>query len=298
MDDLAIEATGLGKTFPGGVVAVESLDLRIPRGAVYGLLGRNGAGKTTAIRMLSGMLRPDRGSARILGADSWAASGDSRARVAYVSQHLRLHAWMTTEDLSTYASFFYPRWDAAFARELADHFEVPWDRPVEALSGGQQRKAAILVALAARSELLLLDEPAGGLDPIARRGLVRQIIDVIARGEGTTVLFSTHIVSDLERVADHVGIMEEGRMVESAPLEELQGSVRRVQVIFEGPPPPDFSIPGALRSRREGSVLSAIVRSPDERALDWVRRIPGARVQVFPLGLEEFYIGLFGDGKD
>ncbi|HVR84482.1 MAG TPA: ABC transporter ATP-binding protein, partial [Planctomycetota bacterium] len=237
MNDLAIETRGLGKSFPGGVVAVDGIDLQVHRGAVYGLIGRNGAGKTTILRMLAGILKPDRGSLRVFGGDPWSAPAEARARVAYVSQHQRLPGWMTTEDLSAYASHFYERWDQPYARELAEHFEVPWDRPVEALSGGEQQKASILVALAGRSDLLLLDEPAGGLDPIARRDLVRQIVDVIARGEGSTVVFSTHIIGDLERVADHVGILEKGRLLESRRLEELQNSIRRVQVIFDGAPP-------------------------------------------------------------
>jgi len=298
MNDLAIQTMGLGKSFPGGVVAVDGVDLQVQRGAVYGLIGRNGAGKTTLLRMMAGILKPDRGSLRVFGSDPWGAPAEARARVAYVSQNQRLPGWMTTEDLSAYASHFYERWDQDYARELAEHFEVPWERPVEALSGGEQQKASILVALAGRSELLLLDEPAGGLDAIARRDLVRQIVDVIARGDGSTVVFSTHIIADLERVADHVGILGKGRLLESRRLDELQGSVRRVQVIFDGAPPADFSLSGALRSHREGSVVTAIVRIPDDAALDPVRRIPGARVQVFPLGLEEFYIELFGSRED
>ena len=298
MSDAAIEARGLYKTFPGGVVAVDGLDLTIPRGTVYGLIGRNGAGKSTTLRMLAGVLIPERGNALVLGREMWSATPEERAAMAYVSQLQRLHEWMTTEELCHYASHFYERWDGAYARQLADHFDVAWDRPIGWMSGGQQRKAAIALAFAARPQVLILDEPAGGLDPIARRDLVSRIVDVISRGDECTVVLSTHIISDLERIAEHVGIMENGRMVESGRLDELQTSARRVQVIFEGSgPPAGFRIPGAVRSKTVGPVVSAVVRGSDAE-LDAIRRIPGARVNVFPLGLEDLYIELFGELED
>jgi ABC-2 type transport system ATP-binding protein len=299
MNDAAIEARDLTKTFPGGVTAVDGLNLTIPRGTVYGLIGRNGAGKTTTLRLLAGVRLPDRGTACVLGREMWSAPPVERAKTAYVSQLQRLHEWMTTEELCHYASHFYERWDSAYARELADHFGVAWDRPIGWMSGGQQRKAAIAIAFAARPQVLILDEPAGGLDPIARRDLVSRIVDILSRGDGCTVVLSTHIISDLERIAEHVGIMEDGRMVESARLDELQTSARRVQVIFEGSgPPAGFRIPGAVRSKVDGPVVSAVVRLSNDAELDAVRRIPGVRVNVFPLGLEDLYIELFGELED
>jgi ABC-2 type transport system ATP-binding protein len=298
MADLAIETADLTKTFPGGVVAVNALDLAVPRGSVYGLIGRNGAGKTTTLRLLMGLLRSDRGTARVLGEDLRTAPRASRARAAYVSQAQQLHVWMTLGELEHYVSRFYPRWDAGLARRLAGRFELDEDWQVGAMSGGEQRKVAILLALAARPEVLVLDEPAAGLDPVARRQLVDELIDVIGAGDGATVLFSTHILSDLERVADHVGIMDRGHLVASSRLEEIQTATKRVQVIFDGTAPPEgFAIPGAMRSQAEGPVVTAIVRMASENQLDGIRRIPGARVNVFPLGLEEIFIELFGPAE-
>jgi len=163
------------------------------------------------------------------------------------------------------------------------------------LSGGEKRKAGVLVALAARPEVLLLDEPAANFDPIARRELVSELASVLADDGGCTILFSTHIISDIERIADHVGIMDKGKLVTSARLDEMQSTTKRVQVVFEGDtPPPGFRVPGAVRSEVSGPVVSAVVRLERDDALDEVRRIPGARVQVFPLGLEDIFIGLFG----
>lgn len=295
MPDLAVEARDLTKTFPGGIVAVNGLDLTVPRGVVYGLIGRNGAGKTTTLRMLLGLLRPNRGSARVLGADLLRATPADRARVAYVSQAQQIYSWMTVDELATYLAHFYPRWDQAGARRLALRFELDVTRPLGLLSGGEQRKAAILLAFAARTEVLILDEPAAGLDPIARRQLVDEIVDLVGRGDGATVLFSTHIITDLERVAEYVGIMDRGRLLSSSRLEDLQGATRRVQVIFEGDgPPAGFVVPGAVRTRTDGPVVTALVRLASESQLDDLRRLPGVRVTVFPVGLEEMFIELLG----
>jgi len=299
MSDLAIEARDLSKSFPGGVVAVNGLDLTVPPGVVYGLIGRNGAGKTTAIRMFMGLLRPNRGTARVLGAELWAAPREVRARVAYVSQQQQVHAWMTPEELCHYASHFYERWDQPYARDLARRFDIPWEQQVGLMSGGEQRKVSILLAFAAQPDVLLLDEPAAGLDPIARRELLDEIIDVLSRGEDCTVLFSTHIISDLERIAEHVGIMDRGRLVTSARLDDLQSKTKRVQVIIDDERPGFVLpvIPGTIRSHVEGPVVTAVVRLESEAQLDEVRRIPGVRVNVFPVGLEEIFIDLFGPGS-
>jgi len=295
VSEFAIEAYDLSKTFPGGVVAVNGLDLQVAPGAVYGLIGRNAAGKTTTIRLLMGLLRADRGTARVLGRNLWLADPEHRARVAYVSQEQQIHDWMTLEELCHYCRHFYPKWDRQYARDLARRFDLPLDRQLGLLSGGQRRRAAIVLAFAGRPEVLLLDEPAAGLDPIARRELVDEIIDILSRGDGTTVLLSTHIISDLERVAEYVGIMDRGHMVQSAPLDALQSQSKRVQVIFgEGGPPEGFAIPGAIRSHTAGPVVTAVVQMVSETQLDPVRSLPGVRVNVFPLGLEEIFIELFG----
>jgi ABC-2 type transport system ATP-binding protein len=299
MSDLAVETRDLYKTFPGGVVAVDGLDLAVPRGTVYGLIGRNGAGKTTTLRLLAGVLYPEGGFAHVLGESLWQAPPEKKARLGYVSQLQRLHQWMTLEELCHYVSHFYEKWDAPHARWLADHFELNWDRPVGWMSGGQQQKAGLVLALAARPEVLILDEPAAGLDPIARRDLIGQLVDVIARGDGSSIILSTHIISDLERIAEHVGIMAEGKLVQSGRLDELQSRTKRVQVIFEGSAPPaGFAVPGAVRSQVDGPVITAIATLDADTDLDQVRRLPGVRVNVFPLGLEDLYIELFGSSED
>ena len=291
--NVAIEAQDLTKNF-SGLLAVSRLDLQVPAGSVLGLIGRNGAGKTTLIRLLMGLLRADGGIARILGEDLWRADFRARSRVAYVPQAQQLHAWMTLEELCHYAGLLYARWDAPYARRLAGRFGLAWGQQIGLMSGGLQRKAAVVLAFAARPEALLLDEPAAGLDPIARRELISEIVDTVADGAGTTILLSTHIISDLERIADTVAFMDRGRIVRQGSLEQLQGRLRRVQVIFAGPMPEGFVVPGAAGARVEGAVVTAIVDVASDTQLDAVRRMPGVRVTEFPLGLEDIFIELMG----
>lgn len=299
MDGCVIEARDLEKVFARKTIALSGLNMNVPSGSVYGLIGRNGAGKTTALRCLMGALQPTRGRATVLGADLRNAPIELRARVAYVPQTQQMHGWMSLGETCEYVAHFYPTWDDAYARTLAKRFELPWDRTVGSLSGGEQRKAATLVAFASRTEVLVLDEPAAGLDPVARRQLIDEIIDALAEGDGHTVLLSSHILSDLERIADRVGIMDNGRMLREAVLEDLRGHLRRVQIIFEDSgPPPGFSIPGTLRQTVEGPVLTALVELPGEDALETLRQQSGLRITEFPVALEDLFIELLGSRED
>lgn len=288
----AITASDLSKSFRDNI-AVNGLDLSVPRGSVYGLIGRNGAGKTTTLRLLMGLLKPGRGSAKVLGHDLWTAPREVRQRVAYVSQEQQLPPSKSTAELCLDLSRLYDRWDFALAGKLVKRFGIRVDAPMAALSGGDQRKVAVLLAFSARPDVLILDEPAAGLDPIARRQLMEEIVDFLGDGGERTVLFSTHILEDLERVAEHVGIMDRGRMLAEGRLEDLQSGMRRIQVIFNGPTVPgDFRLPGTLRSRTEGPVFTAVARLETPQQLDEIRALPGVRVSDFPLGLQDLFIEL------
>jgi len=295
MNEPVIQARDLTKTFRGGIVPVNGLDLEVRRGAVYGLVGRNGAGKTTLLRLALALLTPDRGSVTVLGSDLRYAARALRSRVAYVSQTQQLQGWMTLEELCRCVGRFYLKWDKAYAQALAANWGLPWKRPVGSLSAGEQRKAAILLAFAGRPEVLVLDEPAAGFDLIARRELIDEIVEAITQADGCTVLLSTHIVSDLERLADHIGVMHKGRIALSSRLEDLLNQTKRVQVIFEEEERwTDFAVPGAVRCRRSGAVINAVVRLTDGSELDALRGLAGLRVQVFPISLEDIFIELFG----
>ena len=289
----AVQLRNLTKTFPGGTVGVSGLNLDVRPGTVYGLMGRNGAGKTTTIRLLMGLLTPDRGEARVLGQDLRYAKRSVRSKVAYVSQSERIPAWMTLRDLIRYVSNFYEKWDKSFAEDLAIRWGISSLQPVGSLSGGEQRKTAIILALASQPEVLILDEPAAGLDPLSRRELINEVVGVLNRHTSATILFSTHIISDLERVAEWVGILERGRLVMNRSLDEVHGCFRRVQVIFPGETaPPQFTIPGAANCQVSGPVVTGVTEFFDAEHIEALKRWPGVRVQLFPLSLEEIFIEL------
>lgn len=299
MKDYVIQASDLTKTFPGGTVAVSGLDLQIERGSAYGLMGRNGAGKTTALRLLMGLLRPDHGSARVLGENFWRAPRSLRARVTYVSQSEQLPGWMKLDELCRYASHFYDHWNEGLARAIGRRWLLPRERPVGHLSSGEQRKAALLLALAPQPEVLLLDEPAAGLDPLARRELVDELVSVLARGDGCTILFSTHITSDLERIAESVGFMDRGRLLANSRLDELQASIQRVQIIFPGDSAPaGLAVPGVIRAETSGPVVTVVTRHADFQFFESLKTKTGVRVQTFPMSLEEIFIELIGHSPE
>ncbi len=297
--DCVVSTHDLTKHFPGGILAVDKAELRIPRGAIYGLMGRNGAGKTTLIKMILGLLNPTRGSADLLGCDMRHASAEHRARAAYVSQRQQLYSWMSVGEILRYVSHFYPTWQRNIADQLRDSFGIDTCRKIGTLSGGQQRQVAIILALASGAEVLVLDEPAAELDPVARRYLIDALVDIITGENGQTVLFSTHIISDLERIADHVGFMDRGRLSGISALQELQETFRKVQIIFEEPPPEVLDLPGAINVVREGRVVTAAMRIKSEADLDELRRrfIP-SRVSSFPLGLEDIFIEMFKEVRN
>jgi ABC-2 type transport system ATP-binding protein len=295
MSETVIQTRGLTKTFRDSVVAIKDLDLAVKRGAVYGLIGRNGSGKTTALRLLLGLLQPDCGTAQILGWNFWEAPRAVRQRVAYVSQTQRLPSGLALNELCRCLKRFNEKWDQGHAGQLAKLWNLPGNRPIGSLSTGEQCRAALLLAFAGRPEVLVLDEPAAGFDLVARRELAGQILDAISQSNGCTVLLSTHIIGDLERMADEIGIMHRGRLALASPLEALLNQTKRVQLIFESEPPPHFAVPGALRTRREGLVISAIVRWTNGSELDALRASARARVQIFPMGLEEIFMELFGN---
>lgn len=297
MGEPVLHARGLVKTF-GGVVALNGLHLQVGRGEVMALVGRNGAGKTTAMRILLGLTRADAGTAHILGKDWWEAGAADRQRVAYVSQQGQPPGWMTLGEMGRMSARFFARWDSGLARELAGRWEVPWNRPLGRLSGGHQRLAALAWALATRAEVLLLDEPAAGLDPVSRRDVMRGLVDALMRTEGCTVLLNTHVLADVERLATHVAVLQQGSVVATAAVEEWQRTMRRVQVVVPGQEvPPGLEVPGTLRSHRSGPVLTALARVTDDAQLGPVRALPGVRVHVFPLTMEEWFVAWMEPGE-
>lgn len=220
--DAVIDVRELTRSF-GARPALVSVNLSLPRGAVYGLVGANGAGKTTLIRHILGLLRAESGSVRVFGLDPVANPVGVLSRIGYLSEENDLPAWMRVDELLRYSRAFYPAWDDAYAEELRGAFALDPDVKIGSLSKGQKARAGLLVALAYRPELLVLDEPSSGLDPIVRRDILGAVLRTIA-DEGRTVLFSSHLLEEVEQVADHVTMISQGRIVLSAPLTAIKES--------------------------------------------------------------------------
>lgn len=215
----------------GGKTALDNVSLSVPRGAVYGLVGANGAGKTTLIKHILGLLRAERGSVRVFGLDPVADPVGVLSRIGYLSEENDLPGWMRIDELLQYSRAFYPSWDEGYAEELRRTFALDPAARIKDLSKGQKARAGLLIALAYRPELLVLDEPSSGLDPIVRRDILGAVIRTIA-DEGRTVLFSSHLLDEVEQVADHVTMISHGRIVLSAPLTTIRASHGSLEAAF------------------------------------------------------------------
>ena len=209
----------------GAKTALASVSLSLPRGAVYGLVGANGAGKTTLIKHVLGLLRAESGTVRVFGLDPVADPVGVLSRIGYLSEENDIPGWMRVEELMRYSRAFYPAWDNAYAEELRQAFALDSTARISNLSKGEKARLGLLIALAYRPELLVLDEPSTGLDPVVRRDILDAIMRTIA-DEGRTVLFSSHLLDEVERVADHVTMIHHGRIVLSAPLAAIRESHR------------------------------------------------------------------------
>jgi len=279
--------------------AVHDLNLAVPEGSIYALLGANGAGKTTTIKVLMNLLAPSAGEARVLGVDSRRLAPAQRAQIGYVSEDQRPPLWMTVRQLLDYCRPFYPTWDPALEAALLRQFALPVDRPLKHLSRGMRMKAALLSSLAYRPKLLVLDEPFSGLDPLARDDLVRGVLEASEQGDWT-VLISSHDIEEVERLADHVALLESGRLQFAEPTESLLGRFRRIEVSLAGDrPPAGAPASGWLEWEWEGGRVRFIETRFDRDATDRAcrERFSSAAFTVHPMTLREIFITLARAGR-
>ena len=271
---------------------LRDIHVQLERGEVLGLIGRNGAGKTTLIRVLLGLLQPDRGSARVLGEPSLALSDAAKTRLGYVPQQPDALAWMRVGDMLDFVGRQYPRWDSEFVETFLLRWDLPREKPLAKLSPGERQRVAIIRALASRPELLVLDEPAAALDPVARRQVMREIV-ACASDAGTSVLFSTHIVSDLERVASRVVFLHDGRFIIDAPLDALAETHARLLIPAESRAQVPPRLQGELcRHPKYDGSLSIVIRRESGAPWPDIARSPGVRLDA--LGLEDLFIEVAG----
>jgi ABC-2 type transport system ATP-binding protein len=294
-EELVIETAGVHKSY-GGVRALAGLDLRVPRGAICGLLGRNGAGKTTTIKVLLGMVRPTSGHARVFGlaADDAIASVAIRARTAFVSEDKDLYAGMRVDELIRFTAPFYPQWRADSAATYLEQLEVRPSARIQDLSRGMRTKLALLLALSTGAELLILDEPTSGLDPAATEQILKILVKQAAR-DGTTVLFSSHQLADVDQIADHIAIVDRGRIAVAGELDDVRAAYVRVQLVFEtAAPEVSFKTRGVVATRRDGRTLSVLSSSGADGIVAEARALNPKAVDVLPVTLKEIFLETVG----
>jgi ABC-2 type transport system ATP-binding protein len=286
--DYAVETENLWRRF-GTFAAVKGVDLKVERGTVFGLLGVNGAGKSTIIKMLVGHLRPTSGRLRVLGRRLEDDLVEIRRRVAYVSENRYLYEWMTVAESVSFTRAFHANWDDRKAADLLKRFSLPPEKKVRQLSRGNRARLCLLLALSYNPELIILDEPTSGLDPIVRRDFIENIVSEISE-EGKTVLFSSHIVEEVERVADDVGIINDGELLLVSSVEEIKASYRRVRYATNGARPELSGVPGILgvENGRHEQVLT--VRGFGDETISALAERGVRSPEVLPISLEDIFV--------
>ncbi|MCC5841485.1 MAG: ABC transporter ATP-binding protein [Opitutales bacterium] len=267
MNEPAILTEGLSVRY-GRMEAVHSLNMEVPRRSIYAFLGPNGAGKSTTLSVLVNILRPSAGRACVLGRESTSLSPEDFTRIGYVAESQELPNWMTGAQMIDFLKPFYPNWDEAFERKLGLTLELPKERKIRQMSRGEKMKLRLLMSMAYRPELLILDEPFSGLDPLVREELSAGLLELVGDGDWTVILAS-HDVEELERLADHAGFLANGHLHFSEPVEALQRRFHRVTACFETDPlteniPPNWS--GLEHANRELRFVDEAFSRDDCRA--------------------------------
>jgi ABC-2 type transport system ATP-binding protein len=291
MDDALIETINLRKVY-GQLEAVNGLNLSVPRGSIYGFLGRNGSGKTTTIKMLLGMTHPTSGDIKVFGKNPQHSEegAEIRQRVGFVSEEKQLYVGMTVEQIINFTRPFFPSWDRDLEKKLLKMFELPLNQKVGKLSKGNRARLALLLALPRRADLLILDEPSSGLDPAMTEAMLQTLVS-LAASDGTTVFFSTHHIDEVEQIADHVCIIDLGRRVVDGSLDELKQAYRRIRLVFDREvPSPMLAVTDIERVKKEGRTLSLLAKRNVNEIVDRARSLNAVSVDVVPVTLKEIFL--------
>jgi ABC-2 type transport system ATP-binding protein len=288
--EFVIITHALSKSY-GSHAAVQGLNLAVKRRQITAFLGRNGAGKSTTIKMLLGMVRPTSGSGAVLGKNitGSAQSRELRRSVAYVAEDKPLYGYMTVGQIIWFAKSFYPDWRTDVEKQLLFDYELPIDRKVKTLSKGMRTKLALLLALSRRPELLILDEPSEGLDPVGIEYLLSALVGKAA--EGVSIFFSSHQIAEVERVADNVCILEKGCLLIDQSLDELRESYRRIDLVFDSAAPlHEFRFSGIQRIEASGHNLRVFAQANAEAVIERARSLNARSVEVSPVALRDIFL--------
>ncbi|HEV2702452.1 MAG TPA: ABC transporter ATP-binding protein [Steroidobacteraceae bacterium] len=288
MSESLVTTRSLGKRF-GNKSVLHDISLSVAPGSVVGIIGKNGAGKTTLLEILLGFSPASNGRAELFGEDSFALSSASKTRIGFVPQQDELINLLTGRQQLALIAALRGRWNAPLIERLQEIWEVPLDRLIQSLSGGERQKLSTLAALGHDPDLLVLDEPVASLDPIARRRFLQEMI-ALTQERTRTVLFSTHIVSDLERIADQIWILRGGTIAWAGPLDVLQESVVRLNITARQPLPRELPLSGCLSQQVAGVRASAVVSNWNAQLQGQLQEQFAAEIQVEPLGLEDIFV--------
>ena len=276
-----------------GRPALDGFTIAVPRGAVCALLGDNGAGKSTAMKVLTGQLKPDRGTATVHGLDCWTKASELRHRIGYVPDRPKLYDWMTVAEVGWFAAGFYRAGFQPRYEEWTDRLRLDRKKRLRDLSKGGYARVGLALALAPDPEVLLLDEPTSGLDLLTRREFLASLVEFAA--EGRTILISSHSISELERTASHAAFVRDGKVILSATLDTLRSRFRRVSMRCEGVPPDGHALGTVHETLRTGRFVQFLVQDPDPAVIEAVRDLPGVTdFEDQPVSLEETYAALMG----
>jgi ABC-2 type transport system ATP-binding protein len=286
MSETAISITDLHFAY-GRREVLDGVTLDVPEGSVFGFLGRNGAGKTTTIQILLGLLAPHGGSCRVGGHDPQADAVAVRRAVGYVAEDQQMYDWMRIEQIIKWTSSFYPTWDNDYAQQLLRQFDLPPRGKIKTLSKGQNTRLALLLALAHRPRMVILDDPTLGLDPIARKEFLRSVITLL-QSEGVTVFFSSHLLYEIEPVADRIAILDRGCIMKAAPTDILRDTVRRF--VFRPKAAMDpAQLPGVLDAVHQDGQWSVTVEAANADARAALNAAAGDDVEEMGLNLDEIF---------
>jgi ABC-2 type transport system ATP-binding protein len=295
--DAVIETTGLTRYF-GSKCAVDSVSFAVPRGSVFAFIGRNGAGKTTIIRMILGLLEPTRGTSNILGYESMTLPSEARARIGYMAEGHPVYGWMRVGQYEHFQRGFYGHWNQQIFGSVIDYFAISRNTKAGHLSHGQRAGLHLAMTLACEPEILMLDDPATGLDPSARRSLLEAMI-YFTRSRERTIFFSTHLLDDVERVADHVAVLDYSVLRVCSSADTFRERVCRLTARFPGPAPRELPpIPGLLRASRTENELSLIVTNFNGRTERDLETLGARSIDEQPISLEDALIAHVGRQGD
>jgi ABC-2 type transport system ATP-binding protein len=295
MEQTVVDVSNLSRSFEHKK-ALDGVSFRAVAGKVYGLVGSNGAGKTTFLKHLLGLLRATSGSVRVFGLDPVHDPVGVLSRVGYLSEERELPEWMRIDELMDYTQAFHPNWDAAYARELLETFALDPSRKIKELSKGMRAQAGLIAAVAYRPELLILDEPSSGLDALVRRDILDAIVRAVA-DDGRTVIFSSHLLDEVERMSDHVTMIENGRVSLSGVLDEVRGAYQRSRVHFAEPLDHPPVLDTALVMEGGGRAWSVVHSGSPEQFRQSVVARGGEVVESRDATLEEIFLARSGRNR-